>query len=285
MGVLPKPTAHGPALVLRVWPCRETSVIASLLTRDHGFVKVLARGVRQPGSRLRPLVEPGRLIEAEFSLDAERDLQFLRGGNIELDPMSGEPTLEKSAFLQGALELIDRCGPLDEGDERTGTADLFAVCEQFVRVLSSASCRGPALLFFAFEWELLARHGMAPEIESCISCGTPLAELSGATLWFSPGEGGVLCEDCSRQGSAGKRPLGAPALGYLRNLSRLGLAQDLEHPLPRAMRREIGAALHHFLGYHLPAYRLPRALELLRQPRAVPVTAPVPDNQGNLKET
>lgn len=101
MGVLPKPTAHGPALVLRVWPCRETSVIASLLTRDHGFVKVLARGVRQPGSRLRPLVEPGRLIEAEFSLDAERDLQFLRGETSNWIPCPGSSPWRNRPFCRG----------------------------------------------------------------------------------------------------------------------------------------------------------------------------------------
>jgi hypothetical protein len=32
----------------------------------------------------------------------------------------------------------------------------------------------------------------------------------------------------------------------------------------RPLRREIGAHLHNFLGYHLPGYRLPAALELLR---------------------
>jgi len=30
------------------------------------------------------------------------------------------------------------------------------------------------------------------------------------------------------------------------------------------VRREVGALLHRFLGYHLPGYRLPAALDLLR---------------------
>lgn len=265
MGVLAKPTAHTPALVLRTFSCGETSCIASLLTRDQGFVKVMAKGVRARGSRLRSLVEPGRLVEVDFSLDPARDLQYLRGGHVTLDPMSEDASLEKSAFLLGALELIDRCRPLDQGPGPAFTPELFAICEEFVRVLSSASCRGPALLFFAFEWELLARHGMAPEIDSCISCGTSLADLAGTTLWFSPGEGGLLCDDCSRQGVTGKKPLGPAALAILGDLAHHGLQQDVAQPLSRTMRREVGAALHQFLGYHLPGYRLPTALELLRK--------------------
>jgi DNA repair protein RecO (recombination protein O) len=264
VGVLSKPTVNSDALVLRVWPCGETSCVASLLTRQEGYVKVLAKGVRQPGSRLRPLVEPGRLVQAEFSLDPARDLQFLRGGGVTLDPMAADPTLEKSAFLLGAVELIDRCRPLGQSAGNRGAVDLFAVCEEYVRVLSSPVCREPALVFFAFEWELLERHGMAPEIESCISCGRGNAGLEGETLWFSPGEGGVVCEECSRAGITGKRPLGREALDLLLQLAGRGLDIAASEPMSGSMRREIGAALHHFMGYHLPGYRLPAALDLLR---------------------
>ena len=60
--------------------------------------------------------------------------------------------------------------------EAEAAGDLFAVCGRFVRMLSSRSCTRMALLFFAFEWELLARHGMAPEVSACVSCGLGRAE-------------------------------------------------------------------------------------------------------------
>lgn len=264
MGILAKPTAQTEALVLRVWACGETSCIASLLTRQEGFVKVLAKGARGPKSRLRPLVEPGRLVDVEFSLEPGRELQFLRGGTVELDPLVEEPSLEKSAFLLGALELIDRCRPLGQVAGNRAAVGLFDVCGDYVRVLSSRACRAPALLFFAFEWELLERHGMAPEIEACTGCGREAADLGSATLWFSPGEGGLVCEDCSRHGVAGKRPLGAGTRQMLSRLAALGLTTDAEGPLAPALRREMGAALHHFMAFHLPGYRLPVALDLLR---------------------
>ncbi len=269
MGVLPQPSASSESLVLRIWPCGETSVIASLLTQDHGYVKVIAKAARRPNSRLRALVEPGRLVSAEFSLDPSRELQYLRGGSVEKDPLGPGSTLEDSAFLQGALELVDRCRPhgggSDDQDDHDPTAELFAICDAFIRVLSSRSCPHPDLAFFVFEWELLVSHGMAPEVAGCTACGLPPAEVSELTMWFSPAEGGLICGDCSRgDGVSSGKPLSLDALQIFESMAerQLDLADDI--PFERPLRREIGAHLHNFLGYHLPGYRLPAALELLR---------------------
>ncbi|MCK9996015.1 MAG: recombination protein O N-terminal domain-containing protein [Candidatus Krumholzibacteria bacterium] len=273
MGVMSRPAACTEALVLRVWPCGETSAVASLLTLDHGYIKVIAKAARGPRSSLRPLIEPGRLVTVEFSLDPGRELQFLRGGGVDLDPMGDGATLERSAYLLGALELVDRCRPMGgvgpHDGEAAAAGDLFAVCGRFVRMLSSRTCTRMALLFFAFEWELLARHGLAPEVSACVTCGRDRTEWEASTLRFNPAEGGVVCGACVLGGGVNAgQPLGEEALDHLRDMARGGIDLDGaggEGPaLSRPLRRELGGLLHRFLGYHLPGYRLPAALELLR---------------------
>jgi DNA repair protein RecO (recombination protein O) len=268
MSVLSRPTVSSPALVLRTWACGETSVIASLLTRDQGFVKVIAKAARRPRSTLRPLVEPGRIVAVEFSLDPGRELQYLRGGAVDLDPMAGGLSLEQSAYLLGALELVDRCRPLagSAGTDEGGAPGLFGICLEFLRVLSSPSCRRTALLFFAFEWELLARHGLSPEVAACASCGRDRSESPAGTLRFDPAEGGLVCGTCGPAGASGQgRPISPAALDLLAELDARGIALDTTAEDPaRPLRREVGGALHRFLGYHLPGYRLPTALDLLR---------------------
>ncbi|MBK8165902.1 MAG: DNA repair protein RecO [bacterium] len=271
MGVVTRPTAATEALVLRVWPCGETSAVASLLTRDHGYVKVIAKAARRPLSTLRALVEPGRLVTVEFSLDPARELQYLRGGGVDLDALGGEPTLERSAYLLGALELVDRCRPtaaLARVDD--SAAELFAVCDAFLRMLSSPAGPDPALAFFAFEWELLDRHGLAPDLGHCCACGMAVAEVAAAARRFSAAEGGLMCGACARGGAdEGCRPLGDEALALLAALAAGGLSAAWTMAAPAAaVRREVGAHLHRFLGYHLPGYRLPGALDLLRAGRA-----------------
>lgn len=265
MSVLTRPSAATDALVLRAWPCGETSVIASLLTRELGFVKVLAKAARRPRSRLRPLVEPGRLLNVEFGLDPARELQYLRGGSVLLDPLAEGATLERSAYLLAALELVDRCRPAAAGPGQGGEEHLFAICEEFLAVLSSATCRLPAVLFFALEWRLLERHGMAPQVDLCSCCGADTARPDTGSAWFQSAEGGLVCGRCTAGGAAaGARPVGQGTLDLLRRLGDGSLAGAVLPEVEPATRREAGILLHRFLGYHLPGYRLPAALDLLR---------------------
>lgn len=267
MSVLSRPVAGTDALVLRTWPCGETSAVVSLLTRDEGFVKVLAKAARRPRSRLRALVEPGRIVHAEFSLDPSRELQYLRGGEVRLDTLGPGVTLERTAYVLGALELVDRCRPTAGHIELAG--ELFGICEDYLAVLSSGTCREPALLFFGLEWRLLAGHGTAPQVAACVCCGGDLTAEASGPLRFDPAEGGAVCVRCTGGGAApAGRPLGREALDLLMQLAAVELA-DLGSvdPAP-ARRREVGALLHRFLGYHLPGYQLPAALDLLRAGRS-----------------
>jgi len=262
VSLLPRPIVHTEALVLRTWPCGETSAVASLLTRDHGFVKVIAKAARRPRSRLRPLLEPGRLVEAEFALDPARELQYLRGGSVLLDPLGTAPSLERSAYLLAALELIDRCRPA--AGVAAAQGGLFDVCEEFVRVLDSPTCPRPAWLFFRFEWRLLERHGLEPQIAACAGCGATAGQAEG-TPWFDAGEGGLVCAACAGTATAsGFRSLSREALVALEALAAGRHDAPERFGASPALRREIGGHLHRFLGFHLPGYRLPAALDLLR---------------------
>ena len=258
VGLLSRPVVVCDALVLRTWACGETSVIASLLTDSHGFVKVIAKSARRSGSTLRPLVQPGRLIEVEFGLVPGRDLQYLRAGSVKLDPLS-DARLEQYAYLLAAVELIDRC--------RTAGSDalrLFALGAEFVRVLSCATSGSAPPLFYAFELALLVCLGMAPEVQRCTGCGRGGAELD-RPLWFSPASGGLVCGSCEAAGgNAGSRRLTTAAQDALVDLS----TGEIAAAPSRELMREIGILLHRFLEYHLPGYRLPAALDLLRRPAA-----------------
>lgn len=259
MTVLPRPAASGRGLVLRVWPSGETSVVASVLTAEFGLLRLIAKGAREPRSRLRPLVQPGRVADLEFSLDNARELQYLRGGSLVLDPLAGAPTLEKTAYLQAALEIVDRCRP-GHGHE----AGLFALCQEYVQVLSCANAGGETALFYAFEVALLDLQGVRPLLEVCTQCGRDRNQLADRALWLSPAAGGVICAECAARGmAAGARPLTAEALAVWPDLAAAPRAWPVG-ALPRGTARDWGVMLHRFLEYHLPGYRLPAALDLLR---------------------
>ena len=69
-------------LVLRVFPLRETSVIACILCRTHGRLRLVGRGVRAPRSRAGASLEPGNEIDFVFTLKPGRDLGNLREASL-----------------------------------------------------------------------------------------------------------------------------------------------------------------------------------------------------------
>lgn len=258
MSVIAKPVAADRVLVLRCWPSGETSVIASLLAETHGYVRVIAKGARAARSALRPLVQPGRLVDAEFGLDPARELQYLKGGQLLLDPLLADNSLERTAYLLSALEIVDRCRPGDDGERR-----LFDLCRRFVDVLSSAGAGGEAPLFYAFELALLRVQGAAPILDRCAVCDRDL-DGPGTAVRFAPESGGTVCGRCAGPGSTA-RPVAAGLLARLRALAGDG---DAGEAFGRRDAREAGILLHRFLTYHLPGYRLPASLDLLRAGRA-----------------
>lgn len=261
MSLLPQPLIATDAVVLRTWPTGETSTIASLLTARCGFLRVLAKGARTGTSALRPLVQPGRLVNVECGHVAGRQLQYLRGGSVVLDPLATDGDLDRLACLLAAMELVDRCRPTGEHED-----PLFALCRDFVSVLSSAPPARAVGCFYAFELSLLDLQGVGPELGACAVCGGDLggqAGQVGGALGFAAAAGGVLCSSCVAGGSGGVgRPLARETLAALRALPTDG-ARARWAPA-RWVEREVGILLHVFLGYHLPAYRLPAALALRR---------------------
>lgn len=259
MSLLPQPLVTGAALVLRAWPAGETSVVVSLLTEAHGNIRAIAKGARQARSRLQPLVQPGRLIDVEVTAVPGRELQFLRGGELRLDPFANGATLERSAYLQAALEIVDRARP---GDDRE--ADLFRLCEAFVRVLSSAIAGSESAVYCAFELALLDLHGIRPHLDACLQCQRSLDEVRDDGAWLDPAAGGLICGACRIQaGCATARPLTASTLAAWAQIGEAP-ANWPTTELERPVAREWSILLHRFLEYHLPGYRLPAALDLLR---------------------
>ncbi len=259
MTLLPQPVVAGDALVLRTWPTGETSVIASLLTAEHGYVRVLAKSARRPRSALRPLVQPGRLVSVEFNLAPGRELQYLRTGSVLLDPVTAEGGLDRAAFLLAAVELVDRCRPSDAQERQ-----LFALCHDYVRVLSCAAPGSEASLYYAFELALLELQGVGPALDACIGCGRNVSD-ERPVCWFDPAGGGVVCSRCGTRSTGGTaRTLAPEVLATLRGLAEGSAGKLVAVELARAVARETGILLHRFLAYHLPGYRLPTALDLLR---------------------
>jgi DNA repair protein RecO (recombination protein O) len=226
-------------VVLRTYRLGEADRIVVLMTAQHGKVRAVAKGVRKPksrfGARLEPLSHVAMLLYEGHQLDivSQADsLDHFRAVREDLDRLTRAMAL---------LEVVDQLA-----QEREANPRLYQMLVGALRALAAHSA---PLLVPAFYWKVLAAEGMRPELDACVSCGSP-----GPLVAFDVGEGGVLCRTCRRG-----RAIGAEAVALLRRLLGGDLVGVLAEPAsPATHEVEVLAteAMEHHLERRLRAVTL-----------------------------
>lgn len=230
------------AIVLRTYRSGEADRVVVLFTRHHGRVRVIAKGVRRPSSRLGGSLEPLALVEVDL-VRTRGELYVARHVTHRSRLRTLRASLERIEAGLCVVEAIDAL-PADElADE--------AIYELALRVLTTLDDLEfqPRLVPASFFLRLLALDGSAPVLEECAVCGSP-----GPLVAFDIASGGVLCREC-RRGQA----VSEEALTLLRAITRGGLADVLRQGDVRGAG-EVSAlceeAIEHHLGRRLRAARV-----------------------------
>lgn len=216
------------AIVLRLSDYSETSQIATLFTRGHGLVRLIAKGVKRSTSK-RVNVGLDLLECGEVAFVSSKSAAAL-GILTEWRQLTTFPGLRTTlARLYAGLYAAELMSSLNE--EYDPHAELFDELEALLGNLDQGGAVEPPLAHF--QRALLSAIGYSPLLEHCVMCGqTP----SGDPVYFSARAGGVLCRDCEMHQIEKHRV-------DRRLVSRL--AQGL-HPTP-----ELAHALRDVLDYQI----------------------------------
>ncbi|KGM14304.1 DNA repair protein RecO [Cellulomonas bogoriensis] len=183
------------AVVLRAQKLGEADRIVTLLTRHHGKVRAVGKGVRRTSSRFGSRLEPFMLI----------DVQLHRGRNLDvvtqvetIGPYARAIGADYALYTAGAamLETADR---LVE-DEREPAPPQFALLAGAVRTLADRA-HAPGLVLDAYLLRALAVAGWAPSFVDCARCGA-----TGPHRAFAVGSGGAMCPRCRPPGATSPAP-------------------------------------------------------------------------------
>jgi DNA repair protein RecO (recombination protein O) len=197
-------------VVLRTMRLGEADRIVSLVTRGHGKVRAVAKGVRRTTSRFGGRLEP--LSHVTMLCWRGRELDIVNQAEV-LD--SFRPVREDLSRVGKAFTLLEVVDQLSQ--EGHANPRLYDMLVGALRVLEQ---RDPAALVPAFLLKVLALEGSAPVVDVCVACGED-AEL----VAFDPVEGGVLCRSCRRG-----RALGPGTLELVRRVLGGGLSSVLDEP-------------------------------------------------------
>ena len=180
------------AVVLRRLDYSETSQILAFLTRGHGLIRLIAKGIkRSTKSRFAPAIDLFELGDAVWSSRAERrqNLAIL----TEWKQLQG---------FVGLRENLDRLYAAQYAAEVTAALtvefdphpELFDTLVGFLEAVAGADqTLGPLC---TYQRDLLLHIGLLPRGDACVGCHTSLATNSDVRVYFSSHEGGLLCRDC-----------------------------------------------------------------------------------------
>jgi len=223
------------AVVLRTHKLGEADRIVTLLTREHGQVRAVAKGVRRTMSKFGARLEPAMHVDLQLhtgrSLDIITQAETLHSYG---DVLSGD--YSKWTMANAVLETAERFTALVEEP----ALQQFLLVVGALRTLAE-STYDPALVLDAFLIRSLAVGGYAPSFDACSRCG-----VEGPHKWFSLAGGGSVCGECRPPATA------TPASETLTRLGNL-MEGDWESAIASEARhqREAHGIVAAYLSWHL----------------------------------
>lgn len=239
------------ALVLRCVDFSETSVIATLFTRDFGKIHGLAKGARRPKGPFESALDLLCLCRLVFLRKSSDALDLLTEAKLERRFRGAARDLSRLYAGYYVAELLDEL--TDDDDPHP---ELFDLACHTLQTLDSGTEPVSAQVL-AFELGALRMLGHMPLFEQCVECG--VAIRPEGRVAFGMLAGGVLCARC-RPGKPQVVSLSSAAWQMLRDYSRNDAPTALGEPDRRAYG-EVRGVLNQYLSHLLG--RRPRMHEYL----------------------
>ncbi|HEY8667697.1 MAG TPA: DNA repair protein RecO [Tepidisphaeraceae bacterium] len=249
------PLVHDRCICVRKFEYSETSQILTLFSRDHGLLRLIAKGAHRRTKAGSSKFDGGLdLLDvgaAVFTHDPAKELGALTEWKLQEGHLELRNSLRGIYLAQYAAELVGLL--IEEHDPHPELFDRFeASLPEFAQTRVEEA-------FLAFELDLLRETGYLAMLSQCASCGQEISEREGCC--FSPARGGIVCRNC--QGSTPDRiEFDLRLLRLIQGLLRLPRSNGVPQRLPRLTRHQtdplnrlFAEQIEHTLGRRL---RMPR---------------------------
>ncbi len=182
-------------VVLRTQKLGEADRIITLLTRVHGRVRAVGKGVRRTRSKFGARLEPFTHVDLQLyegrSLDVVQQAETIASYGERVAGDYGRYTAG-TAMLETAERLT--------AEEKQPAVQQFLLLVGGLRTLAEGAHSSSSVLD-AFLLRSLAVAGYAASFDECARCAGP-----GPHAFFSVPGGGVLCAGCRSAGAVMPAP-------------------------------------------------------------------------------
>lgn len=173
--------------VLKTFPFKESSLIASVLTNRLGKIKVLAKGVRRPKSRICGAMEPFNLDEIIFHKREFKEIYNLSDAVVidGFEKIRRDPERVKAALV--LCEFYEKTLPAEAMDKQA-----FTLLLAFLRKLCDVEQPMIRSLVVSNLLKAFSGAGIMPHLDDCVICHSPV-NGNGRKVNFSVAAGGLVC--------------------------------------------------------------------------------------------
>ncbi|MBS1697682.1 MAG: DNA repair protein RecO [Actinobacteria bacterium] len=182
------PTYRDEAVILRTHKLGEADRIVTMLSRTHGKVRAVAKGVRRTSSKFGSRLEPFMVADVQLyqgrSLDIVQQAESLGsyGADIALH-------YDRYTAANAMVETADRL------NDAEATPEQYLLLVGGLRALARGEHASRSILD-SYLLRVMALSGWAPSFSDCARCAKP-----GSHTVFVAQMGGVVCDDCAPVGS------------------------------------------------------------------------------------
>ena len=238
------PLYRDDAVVLRTQKLGEADRIVTLLTRRHGRVRAVAKGVRRTASRFGARVEP--FSHVDLQLYEGRELDVVTQAET-IEPYGERIANDYARYTAGTavLETAERL----TAEEREPSLRLYLLVVGALRALAEQA-HTPSLVLDAFILRAMAIAGYEPVLASCTRCDKP-----GPHGYFAVAMGGLVCREHRPPGSASVSALSLELMAALLS-GDWGIADAADERTGRETSGLVAAYLQWHLEHGLRSLRL-----------------------------
>ncbi len=183
------PSLRDHAVVLRWHLLGESDRIVTLLTRNHGKVRAVAKGVRKTTSRIGARLEPFMWVDVQWSpgksLAIVQQVELIGGYGAKL-----ATNYDAFASAQAMVETADKL------TEHEATTDQTLLLVGGLRALAEGE-HPHNLIVDSYLLRALSLAGWTPSVRDCAQTGQP-----GPHRHFVPALGGMVSSQVAPPGSA-----------------------------------------------------------------------------------
>ena len=223
------------AIVLRTQKLGEADRIITMLTREHGRIRGVAKGVRRTMSKFGARLEPGSHV----------DIQMYTGKTFDTVTQV-EAIMNYGEAISNDYQRWTIASAILETAERFTAQESEPALQEFQLVVGGMKALAEnrydsSLILDAFLLRSLAIGGYAPLMSQCSRCEKP-----GPHRYFSLVGGGSVCTDCRPSASA------TPAAETLELMGDLISGNwDRAQNSELRFRREASGLVAAYLQWHL----------------------------------